>query len=410
MKKFQDYIVSALHNIKRNKAYAAFYILGTAFTFIFISIILQLTNDIVNNTQPFIHADREVIIEPYSKNSKGYDVGNVQHDHVALFLSTLKEYEFCAIRGQQFGGVSINGRVTGTNFVTLVNGDYWNMREFDFIAGHSFTEEDVQSKNKVAVIRKSFAKANFKTNEVVGQRVEFQDIDYTIIGVVDDYNNFVNGVEEVWIPHTFNQFQPENNLFYQLSILPKEGVAITEFKERVVRALKLYHQNRAVKSDMDSDEVLTRKETRIKTFGNNKLSYGIPLVLLLLLVVPSTNIVVISIANVNNRAGEIAVRRSMGATVYASFIQMMTENLLLVLVGSILGVVLAIPMAYLISSYFLSSGADGYVSLISGIDFSILMLEILPLALLFALFSGGLSAYIVAKGNISVMLKGGSKC
>ncbi len=410
MKKFQDYVVSALHNIRRNKAYAAFYIFGTAFTFIFISIILQLTNDIVNNTSPFINADREVIIEPYTKNSKGYYVGNVQHDHIALFLSTLKEYEFCAIRGQQFGGVFVNGRMTGTNFVTLVNGDYWTMREFNFIAGRPFTEMDVQLKNKVAVIRKSFAKVNFKMNEVVGQKVEFQDVDYTIVGVVDDYNNFVNGVEEVWIPHIFNQFQPENNLFYQLSILPKEGVGITEFKERVVMALKLYHQNRSIKNDMGGDDILTRKETRIKTFGDNKLSYGIPIILLLLLIIPSTNIVVISIANVNNRAGEIAVRRSMGATVYASFIQMMTENLLLVFAGSILGVILAIPMACLISRYFLSSGTDGYIPLVTGIDFSILILEIFPLALLFALFSGGLSAYIVAKGGISVMLKGGSKC
>ena len=410
MKKLQDSIISALHNIRHNKAYAAFYIFGTAFTFIFISIVLQLTNDIANNTPPFVNADREVIIEPYIKNPMGYYIGSVQHDHVTLFLSTLKEYKSCAIRGQQFGGVSVNGRMTNTNFVTLVNGDYWTMREFNFIVGRAFTEEEVQSRDKVAVIRKSFAKTNFKTNEIVGQKVEFQDVDYTIIGVVDDYNNFVNGVEEVWIPHTFNHFEPEHNLFYQLSILPEEGVSITEFKEKVVTALKFYHQNGSIENDMEGGDILTRKETRVKTFGNNKLSYGVPIILLLLLIIPSTNIVVISIANVNNRAGEIAIRRSMGATTCSSFIQIMTENLLLVLAGSIIGVALAIPMAHVVSSYFLSSGTDGHVSLITGIDFSILILEILPLSLLFALFSGGISAYFVAKGDISEMLKGGSKC
>lgn len=410
MKKLQDCIISALHNIRHNKAYAAFYIFGTALAFIFISIVLQLTNDIANNTPPFVNADREVIIEPYIKDPMGYYIGSVQHDHITLFLSTLKGYKFCAIRGQQFGEVSVNGRMTNTNFVTLVNGDYWTMRKFDFIAGRSFTEEEVKSKDKVAVIRKSFAKTNFKTNEIIGQKVEFQDVDYTIIGVVDDYNNFVNGVEEVWIPHTFNHFQPENNLYYQLSILPEEGVSITEFKEKVVTALKFYHQNRSIKNDMNSGDILTRKETRIKTFGDDKLSYGVPIVLLLLLIIPSTNIVVISIANVNNRVGEIAIRRSMGATIYSSFIQIMTENLLLVLAGSIIGVVLTIPMAHVISSSFLSSGTDGHVSLITGIDFSILILGILPLSLLFALFSGGISAYFVAKGDISEMLKGGSKC
>lgn len=410
MKKLQDSIISALHNIRHNKAYAAFYIFGTAFTFIFISIVLQLTNDIANNTPPFVNADREVIIEPYIKNSKGYYVGSVQHDHISLFLSTLQGYKFCAVRGQQLGGVSVNGRITNTNFVTLVNGDYWTMREFNFIAGRSFTEKEVKSRDKVAVVGKSFAKTNFKTNKIVGQKVEFQDVDYTIVGIVDDYNNFVNGVEEVWIPHTFNRFQPEHNLFYQLSILPEEGVSTTEFKEKVVTALKFYHRNRSIENDMNSGDVLTRKETCVKTFGDNKLSYGVPIVLLLLLVIPSTNIVVISIANVDNREGEIAIRRSMGATIYSSFIQIMTENLLLVLAGSIIGVASAIPVAHVISSCFLSSGAEGHVLLITGIDFSILILEILPLSLLFALFSGGISAYFVAKGNISEMLKGGSKC
>lgn len=410
MRRLKNYIIPALYNIRHNKAYAAFYIFGTALAFIFISIVLQLTDDITNNTPPFVNADREVIIEPYIKNPMGYYIGSVQHDHISLFLSTLKEHKSCAIRGQQFGGVSVNGRMTSTNFVTLVNGDYWTMREFNFIAGRSFTEEEVYSRDKVAVIRKSFAKTNFKTNEVVGRKVEFQDVEYTIIGVVDEYNNFVNGVEEVWIPHTFNRFQPENNLFYQLSILPEEGVSIAEFKEEVMTALKFYHQNRSIKNDMNSGDVLTRKETRVKTFGDNKLSYGVPIVLLLLLVIPSTNIVIISIANVSNRAGEIAIRRSMGATIDLSFIQVMTENLLLVLAGSVIGVALAIPVAHAVSSSFLSSGTDGHVALITGIDFSILILEIFPLSLLFALFSGGISAYFVAKGNISEMLKGGSKC
>lgn len=175
-------------------------------------------------------------------------------------------------------------------------------------------------------------------------------------------------------------------------------------------ALKFHHKKAAIKNDLSSSDLLTRKETRMKTFGENQLSYGIPVVLFLLLIIPATNIVVISIANVNNRAEEIAVRRSMGATIVSSFIQIMTENLLLVVAGAILGVVLAIPSAHLIGRAFLSSGMDQNVFLITGIDVPILILGVLPLSLLFTLLSGGISAYSVAKGNISETLKGGSKC
>lgn len=80
MKKLQGNLRSALYTIRHDRSYAMFYIFGTALTFIFISIVLQLTNDIVNNTPPFIKADREVLIEPYIKN-----IGTVQHDQIPLF-------------------------------------------------------------------------------------------------------------------------------------------------------------------------------------------------------------------------------------------------------------------------------------------------------------------------------------
>lgn len=41
MKIVLSYIKTALYNIKRNKAYAIFYILGTTLAFVFIAIILQ---------------------------------------------------------------------------------------------------------------------------------------------------------------------------------------------------------------------------------------------------------------------------------------------------------------------------------------------------------------------------------
>ena len=403
MKKFQGYIKSAIYNIKHNKAYASFVVFGTALTFIFITIVLQITNEIVNNVPPFVNADREIYIGQYNlfKDKKGSNVHGIYHKEIPMFLKNIKNYEFCALKGHQLGGISVDNRLTSSIELKVVNGDYWKINEFNFIKGRPFTEEEVVTKTKVAVISKHFAETNFKTEDVLGKELEFQEITYTIIGVIDGYSSLINNYEgNIWIPHTFNSFIPDSNPYYELYTSPNKDVTISEFKDEIARALEFYYRNKSIDIDINNNDILTRKEVRIENFGDNKLSYGISIVLLLLLIIPSVNIVVISIANINNRAREIAVRRSMGATILSSFVLIMIENLLLVILGIIIGVTLVFPMADLIGSLFFNE-----LTIISNNDILLPILAILPLSLLFTLLSGGIPAYLIAKGKISKILK-----
>lgn len=76
------------------------------------------------------------------------------------------------------------------------------------------------------------------------------------------------------------------------------------------------------------------------------LAYGVPVVLLLLLVIPAINIMTLNVANSNKQSEEIAIRRAIGAPRSALFFQMMTENLILVVVGVFFGLLLFFPMVY----------------------------------------------------------------
>lgn len=408
MRKFYGYLNSAFYNIRQNKAYALFCTLGSSLTFVFVAIILQLTNDIINNNQPFINADKEISFSHF-EDKKGNDIGGIPAEDVPLLMDNINIAKYCSMYDVQYGNIIINDQFS-SGLVSFVNGDFWKVNEFEFIQGRPFTQEEIESKAPVVVLGKSFAASNLKNGEILGQKVVFQDVSYTVIGVVNDYSIFAGQPHSTIVPHTFNKFVPDNDRSYSLSFIPTDGVTVNELKEKTVKALKYYYNNLGKDVNINTNMILTQKEARIKKFGDNLLSYGIVLILFVLLLIPAINILVISIANVNNRAKEIALRRTMGATIFSSFIQIMIENLLLVLIGAIIGLFLAVPTANAIGSFILGNSLTGDLSLITKVDFLILIVGILPLLLLFTFLSGGIPAYLVAKGKIANTLKGGSKC
>ena len=92
-----------------------------------------------------------------------------------------------------------------------------------------------------------------------------------------------------------------------------------------------------------------------------------------------------------------------------SFMQVISEIALLVIVGAILGIFLTYPIADWISGSFFNNGDEWQVSLIENLDYLVILCGVFPLSLLFTLLSGGIPAYIIARKNIATVLKGGSK-
>jgi ABC-type antimicrobial peptide transport system permease subunit len=405
MKKIKGYIISAFYNIKSNKAHSIFCICGITLTFVFIVIVLQLLETITGNTPPFINAERTIVISDF-RDDKGYAVKGLNASEINLFLENLKDYEYCSLSDFQTGNIFINNYMNPVG-VSFVNGDFWKINQFHFLAGRAFLPKEVNQKAQLAVIREDIAKFYFR-GDALGKTIEFQDITYKIIGVVSNYSAF--GAFErgsIWLPYVFDKFVPSGIEQFILQILPQKETKLINIKQQIARLLKLHFENKNINIAVYPEGIYTLKELKILLYGNNLLSYGIPSILFLLLFIPALNIITLSIANTNNRAQEISIRKAMGATVFSSFIQMMTENLLLVITGTILSILLTKPVANIIAEYFFSNKLTGNTTIISSIDLFVLVFEIFPLSLLFSLLSGGIPAYLIAKKNISEIMKGG---
>ena len=161
--------------------------------------------------------------------------------------------------------------------------------------------------------------------------------------------------------------------------------------------------------DVKPENLYTFREARIDNFGSDLYAYGIPVAILLLLLIPAINIVTLNMANVDNYSDEIALKRALGAGLWDSFMQVISEIALLVIVGAILGIFLTYPIADWISGSFFNNGDEWQVSLIENLDYLVILCWVFPLSFLFTLLSGGIPAYIIARKNIATVLKGGSK-
>ena len=384
MKIVLSYIKTALYNIKRNKAYAIFYILGTTLAFVFIAIILHVVKLITTDAEPMLYGDRIVTVSGSQLyNMQGQYIGGIYPMEMEQFFAALKGYEMVS---------------------------YDNDESSIVIDGTSFDREDAREGKKVAVIKESLARVGFPGGKAVGEKIKIQGIEYEVIGVVADYSMFsAPTLASVWIPYRYNKFIPSAHFCYNVNILFPEDMDVTQMKELVCNNVRATVENRGMTVDILPEKIYTKKEERIREYGTNIMLYGAGAAIFLLLIIPALNIVTLNFSNMESRASEIAISRAIGATRISVFFQIMGENFFLVLIGAILGVLLVLPMSYGVQSLVLGGSLNEKMLLIASLDMSVIWCQVLPLAILFSLLSGGLPAYLITRKNIAEVLKGGNE-
>ncbi|MDR1563097.1 MAG: ABC transporter permease [Dysgonamonadaceae bacterium] len=408
MKKFILYFQPALYNILHNKPYAVFCILGTALTFIFVALALQLIHIFTSNYPPMTKADQIVRLD-YFKNSEGKGIGGIRYTEMNAFVEGLKDFDGISLYHDNAINIIANGHLYSC-MVGFVNADFWKMYDFDFLYGRPFTEKECDNRKPVAIITEGMSQDYFNTKNGVGKKITFQGNEYEISGVVKNFSFFSTPTDmcTVWAPYVFNKFIPNATLSYIIDVLTPSSMSTNESKERISKAVRYYFDNKNIKVDFPPQKIKFLKDA-LTTKEGDIFRYGGMIALFLFLLIPAINILSLNNANTNNRAEEIAIRRTFGASRLSSFLQIMMENFLLVLGGSVTGLLLSIPVMKIIQQKIMTGSFTENLSLVGQIDFVVIVAGVLPAILVFSLLSGGLPAYLISKRNIAQVLKGGSK-
>jgi predicted permease len=230
----------------------------------------------------------------------------------------------------------------------LVSADYFPLLGVRATFGRTFLPEEdhTPDTHRVALVGYGLWQRRFGGNpELVGQTIQLNEGNYTVVGILPEGFRGLSDQAEIWLPmmmvSSIRSAGLEERAQRWLSTVArlKPGVTLAQAQtemdaitSRLEQAYPDANNNRGVR--------LTLLHERF--FGSLQLTLWILLGAVgCVLLVACANVANLQLQRAAGRASEIAIRLALGATPRRLIRQLLTESLLLALIGGALGVLLA---------------------------------------------------------------------
>jgi putative ABC transport system permease protein len=307
----------------------------------------------------------------------------------------------------------VNSFVEGRKVVSQLryaDGEYWKIMEFEFLEGAPFGAEDERSANYVAVISASTRQKYFGAEQCLGKMLGAGGIRYRVVGVVEDVPAYrMAACGDIWVPVSTNRdpnFRDElRGGFVGIFLAGSRGDFDTirdAFRARL-STVQLPDE----RLDRVRGRPMTRLEEIARAQGGSdmdspvvaQLLAGVGIGVLLFMLLPTINLINLNVSRIFERSSEIGVRKAFGASSANLVRQFVFENIVLCLVGGIIGIV---------GSIFLLRAINGS-GLITHAEFGLnwrIFAYALGLAVVFGCMSGVYPAWRMARMNPVAALRG----
>jgi putative ABC transport system permease protein len=244
---------------------------------------------------------------------------------------------------------------------------YSRMRRMEVETGTFFTEEDENSRSRVAVLGSDVKKKLFSGQNALGEKVRIDGISYEVIGVLKHViqNGDTNLNGSVYVP--FSVMSDLKNTYYLNAIALEYEGDHQKVTDAVRRSMAFHHEfdpkdKRAV---FVFDVFADLLDLRVITTGI-KILLGF--IGLLTLGIGGVGLMNIMLVSVTQRTREIGVEKALGARRWHILFQFLAEALVITLIGGLAGVVLAYIVSWTVGSLtlwsaFLENASEGDIHL-----------------------------------------------
>ena len=290
-------------------------------------------------------------------------MGGVSRGAGSMNTLTLNDVKSLAAEATLLRGVSPEVQASaqviggGNNWNTKIIGvtpEYMEIRAWEMESGAFFTDREVKTSAKVAVLGKEVADALFPDQDIVGQQIRIRNTPFKIIGVLKEKGDSMMGSQDDVI------LAPSTTVLHRLSgsqyirMIVASAVAeeqMTAAQEEIAEILRRAHRLRPGAED----DFSLRTQTEI-----TDMATGVAATLTLLLgaiaavslIVGGIGIMNIMLVSVTERTREIGLRLAVGARSRDVLIQFLVEAVVLSLIGGLIGILLAGAIAYILSQFF----------------------------------------------------------
>ena len=283
--------------------------------------------------------------------------GNVQ-------TLTLQDYEVLKANSELLsymtpvvnsGGQVINGSNNWPSTIYGVNPDYLNIKVVDLQSGSMFTDAEVQSAAKVALIGQTVVDNVFPDGqEPVGQMIRFNNIPFKVIGVLEEKgeNTFGQDQDDIVIA-PFTTVQKRILAIDYLNQIMASAVSEDDAPEAVIQLTEILRAQHKLMDNEEDDFTVRSMEELISTFSSTSEMLTILLVAVasISLLIGGIGIMNIMYVSVKERTKEIGLRMAVGAKGADILMQFLIEAILISITGGILGVILGLGSTVFIEKF-----------------------------------------------------------
>ncbi len=234
-----------------------------------------------------------------------------------------------------------------------VGEDYVNIRAWPVASGENFTEADVKGARKVVVLGKTTATTLFADADPVGQTVRVKGAPYTVVGVLSPKGMSMMGSDQddiVLMPYTSAMVRLSNaTSFRSFNVQAADASVVNSVTNGIADLLRQRHR---ITFGKDDDFIIrTQQEiTEMATATSRVMTVLLAAIASVSLVVGGIGIMNIMLVSVTERTREIGVRLAVGARGGDILQQFLIEAVVLSLTGGLIGILLGIGSAQIISS------------------------------------------------------------
>jgi putative ABC transport system permease protein len=236
------------------------------------------------------------------------------------------------------------------NWRTVVNGvstDYQVIRDWTTQSGVFFSDADVRTARKVAVIGATIAKNLYAGTDPVGQQIQLRNVPFTIIGVLNPKGQTASGTDQddvVVIPYTTakNRLSGRSGGWSRIGQILASTNSASDIPAAQEEIRAIMRESHKLGEDAHDDfTIRNQNELADAAQSTTKvMSWLLAAIASISLLVGGIGIMNIMLVSVTERTREIGIRLAIGARQSDVMTQFLIESVVISSLGGVIGIVI----------------------------------------------------------------------
>ena len=245
----------------------------------------------------------------------------------------------------------------GNNWNTSIQGvdpEYLQIRVWELESGEFFTEKEIRSRKKVAILGKTVVDNIFGTLDPIGQKIRIRNTPFKVIGVLKEKGQDARGQDQddiIFAPSTTVLNRLKGDRF--INMINASAISIEKIEKAQEELSDILRREHKIDFG-EEDDFMVANQTAITEMASETsriMTMLLGAVAAVSLIVGGIGIMNIMLVSVTERTREIGIRMSVGARGSDILTQFLLEAVVLSLSGGIIGILLSTGVSIILNSW-----------------------------------------------------------